>query len=45
MPIERPEWDAPYGVWQTYCDQLNAVAFSSADKMETGFLAIARVEK
>ena len=45
MPIQRPEWDAPYAAWQAYCDQLNAVTFSNADQMETGFVAIMREQK
>lgn len=45
MPIDRPEWDAPYAAWQGYCDQLNAVRFGNADQMETGFVAIAREKK
>ena len=45
MPIERPEWDAPYAVWQRYCDHLNTVRFGNPDQMETGFVAIMREEK
>ena len=30
MAIERPEWDAPYAVWQSYCDHLNTVKFGNA---------------
>jgi hypothetical protein len=45
MTIERPEWDAPYAGWQSYCDKLNAVQFSNADQMETGFVAITRERK
>ena len=45
MSIERPEWDAPFAVWQSYCERLNAVRFSNADRMETGFVALMRNEK
>jgi hypothetical protein len=45
MTTERPEWDAPYAVWQSFCDHLNTVKFSNADQMETGFVAIMRERK
>lgn len=45
MPIDRPEYEAPYAAWQAYCDQLNALKFGNADQMEVGFATIMRQDK
>lgn len=44
MPIERPEWDAPFAVWQQYCDELNK-AVMTIETMEMGIGCIMREEK